>query len=492
MKWSSRSAWSRLPAPPFRVGEDLEITLREWSAGIEPIGGNVRCDTDAIETVLISGKERQANFKFKAKDSGRQTFRIEIRNKQRTTVYLNEIFSFVVLRSDARTEIADQPVYDGKTLSQWLSGIRTERKPERLTEAIRAVRSMIDDDSNASLVDASMEAVFKMVRKFGTRNSSPADAELNQLAWMTLVRMPQDRLLDRVIREVKEGNSKSRDFMFFFLYPTISVKGIGSNAPWDEAREFLDKLHASTEFTHAVSTSGDRKWATELLFKFSEENAFDQQPQLSRFNGDRQFFQESFKAFSAETTGPYGAGGALTFLKDPFLASMCAMRLAKIAPETEGLVEGIRQILSLPTDAAEKNAFATRTLCVLALERLGDAAAPATPELLELFGSSFVHRESQYRHSGWYRAVPGAQFQDQEFFAKAIVRTLGNIGPEAKGGDTVPVENSRRACSRLNLGRTTSGGEKTIQSKPRWDGAGTDSAKFASDSTSCSRDGVED
>ena len=336
------------------------------------------------------------------------------------------------------------PVYNGKTLREWLWDTRSERNSTKLAEAIQAVNAMIGDDVNRGLVDESMDSIFRMVRTFGKRHDAPGNALINELAWMTLVRMPHEQLLKRVIQEVREGTQASRDFLTYFLYPTRSVEiDDFDQDPWDEARMFLAKLRASAEFTKTVAQAEDRAWSTDFLFYFCEESTFAQQypqqfSQQSRFDGDVAFFQQSLKTFCDRQEHLSGATQAAANpldsqqIPDWHLASMAAMRLAEIAPDTEELVLRIQTLLELESSTSAMELSLVNIFCVRALERLGSQAAPCTRQLIELLEHRQVFVEGQHTFFSMHNKVPGNRAGvDQELLARSIVRALGNIGPAA-------------------------------------------------------------
>ncbi len=325
------------------------------------------------------------------------------------------------LTANEITANEDQPIYDGRTLQDWLSSIRFERKPERLEEAMKAVSATVNHASNTRLVDQSIEAVFRMVREFGKRHNDSGYASVNELAWMTLVRLPHDELFERVLLEVAEGNQQSRDFFFYFLYPTVSSGDRELNAPYDEATGFVNRLRTSEEFTKAVMACEDLKWATDFLFYLSETARHAQGHSTPvRFDGDVTFFASALERFGQ----PAPDGDALR-------TAMAAMRLAQIAPKTPGVTDKLNHVLDrelYPSSSVDLKIPTAKVLAVRALERLGSDAYPCTQQLINLLGSDLVHPTN---HEYWLQEVPGHDYNDA-YTTRLILQTLGNIGSRAK------------------------------------------------------------
>ncbi|MEX0819427.1 MAG: protein kinase [Pirellulaceae bacterium] len=108
------------------------------------------------------------------------------------------------------------PTYDGRTYSQWLAELRTERKPERLTEAIRAFASLGAGDEE--LAARSATAIMEVMRRNGARviDDSP-QGKLIEKAREVLLQMPGETVIRAIEDELRDGNTRSRTFIISWL-----------------------------------------------------------------------------------------------------------------------------------------------------------------------------------------------------------------------------------------------------------------------------------
>lgn len=117
---------------------------------------------------------------------------------------------------------ADDPVptYDGKTYREWLAELNVERKPERLTDAIRAFASLGDGDEK--IATESVSAIMQIMRRNGSYviDDSP-QGKLIQQAIKVLQQMPGEIVIKAVEDELENGNTRSRSFVNFFLHSSF-------------------------------------------------------------------------------------------------------------------------------------------------------------------------------------------------------------------------------------------------------------------------------
>lgn len=115
--------------------------------------------------------------------------------------------------------------FDGKTYSQWLAELRTERKPERLTEAIRAFASLGEGDEELAAQSASV--IMQIMRRNGAygNNNSP-QGKLNQQAHTVMLQMPGEIAVNSIEAELRDGNTLSRGFCNLLL--GNAIHGYGS------------------------------------------------------------------------------------------------------------------------------------------------------------------------------------------------------------------------------------------------------------------------
>ena len=126
-----------------------------------------------------------------------------------------------------RASSKPEPIYDGQTYSQWLALLRTERKPERLTEAIIAFASLGDDDRE--LAARSAAAIMQVMRRNGSREfDNTPQGKLIAKAYEVLLQMPAETVVDAIEGELRDGNTRSRTFVISWLlsaalHPSDSV-----------------------------------------------------------------------------------------------------------------------------------------------------------------------------------------------------------------------------------------------------------------------------
>ena len=118
-----------------------------------------------------------------------------------------------------------QLTYDGKTFDEWLAFVDTERKPDRLIEAMAALETLGTGDQAA----ATAKRIFELMRTHGTnrtrfardRSAEPSAKQSTGSLQMAAVRavrkMPAPIVAERLTDELKQGNLNSREFCLSVL-----------------------------------------------------------------------------------------------------------------------------------------------------------------------------------------------------------------------------------------------------------------------------------
>ncbi|MCA9146954.1 MAG: serine/threonine protein kinase [Planctomycetales bacterium] len=135
------------------------------------------------------------------------------------------------------------PTYDGKTYSQWLAELKTERKPERLTEAIRAFASLGEDDQEIAAQSA--ETIMRIMRRNGSYviDSSPQGKLIDQ-AITVLREMPSEVVIEAIEAELPDGNTRSRSFVnLLLLHGFYGYSGVASPELTKAAEQRRDSLY---------------------------------------------------------------------------------------------------------------------------------------------------------------------------------------------------------------------------------------------------------
>ena len=292
--------------------------------------------------------------------------------------------------------------YDGRTLRQWFAELETERKPERLTEAVRALMALGDEESAGEAA----RAVFRVMRRHGSMNfGNDARGKLIEASRQALWEMPPDAVIPAMIEEIRSGNEKSREFMFWMAVVPGSGMGYETQPVGNLAAELKRRAGEILAAVLAVSRHGSsatRDWALQFAARFCGAQEIDP----GEIEGLIPRFQEELPS------------------RDVSKILLVSGMLVKNAPDTEGLVDSLTYVLS------DENAR-YRLSAIQYLGELGPRAAPAVPKLGELL--------TEY----WWPApitpgttppwmVPAYGMGAGSDLRVEIIQALGKIGPAAK------------------------------------------------------------
>lgn len=247
------------------------------------------------------------------------------------------------------------PLYDGRTMEQWIAEVQFERKPEKLGEALQALRHTIGHKANATNRTTAANVIFDVMRQYGSESRNV----LNSNAAEALFELGPDDLADLIILEIREGNNRSRDFLFRFLTSAKTAKLC-------LARDVGSAVVAAARNEHA-------EWGVKFLFMLATQHEAD----LQNVDGLVSLLQGSLKAKSDEQ------------------AAMTAWLLSKIAPHSSDPVDRINAILAKPIQRDQTQRLpSAKAICAGAVLNLGPTGAPTVPNLAKMLFTDLVLYQS--------------------------------------------------------------------------------------------------
>lgn len=321
------------------------------------------------------------------------------------------------------------PTYDGKTYTQWLAELQTERKPERLTEAIRAFASLGEDDHELATRSASV--IMLIMRRNGSNQSDDTpQGKLVQQAHTVLLQMPGEVVVDAIEVELREGNTRSRQFASMLL--GNAVYGYGS-----PSADFVAAVHRQRESLYellltlpADELASIRAGAIELVIDDAKSTSTD----LSQIEGLVPRLRAALKD------------------KDILLVSVATKPLAQLDPDNKDLVPALIRLLeaeypgySVPAARSLGRLGARSQVAVPNLMAIirpitepapqlqgaaGESAAGYSEGGIEKYGGGSFGPGGGMRAAG-YGGGYGGYHQSQDIYYVAI-EALGLIGPSAK------------------------------------------------------------
>jgi hypothetical protein len=272
-----------------------------------------------------------------------------------------------------------------------------ERKPERLAEAVRAVGALVDNES----AEEATRDIFPLMRAYGAGaiDDSPR-GELIKASRQALWEMPPQVVVPAMIEEITSGNDSSRAFLTWMAVRPSHDTGSDMQRVEDVAREM--KRRAGDVLSPVLALSRDdsantQVWALVFAIEFCRANGIDP----AEVEGLIPRFQEELAS---------GDGSRIVLVSG---------LLVERAPDTEGLVDSLTNVLS------DENAW-NQGMAIEQLGQLGPRAAPAVPKLVSLL-SEYLEDAGGPRYAPWQYGREASSNPVVE-----IIKTLGKIGPAAK------------------------------------------------------------
>ncbi len=297
--------------------------------------------------------------------------------------------------------------YDGKTLDQWFAELKTERNPERLAQAVRALGVLTNEESAEKVV----RRVFRLMREHccTVPDNSP-EGTLLKASLQTLWQMPAQAVVPVMIEEINSGNNNSREFMIWMANRPVSGMGYNMQRVEEISAEMKSRANQILALVLALSrdeSDSTRNWALKFAPHFCRCNDIDP----AKIEGLIARFQQELPTH------------------DAFKLLLVLDVLLKNAPDTEGFVDSLTYLLS--NEVARNRYWA-----IQGLGQLGSRSAPAVPKLVSLLTKYLKPPPPSSDSLEYVPTVPRFRAEGTDLRIE-IIQTLGKIGPAAK--EALPV-----------------------------------------------------
>lgn len=318
---------------------------------------------------------------------------------------------------DVESKPEPEPIYDGRLYSHWLRELKTERKPERLTEAIRALEALTDtDDAERSAKTAA--GIMHAMRIYGSNSIDRSlRGQLIQQAHDTVLKLSSDTIVAAIKTELKEGTEQSRSFTVLLLSPHFG-RSRASRAP----QALADKLAVhQPELTTLLINLPDedaawlRVWGLLLVTSLAQE----QNTPLAQIDGLLPKMREILRTE-----------------QDFQLLSAATNVLVQEEPDNKLLVPSLLRLLSSEDIGFSSEASGN-------LGKLGSRAAPAIKPLMKIVTTELNRPKEGGDGGGGLGGFGGGGGRiggggdTSKTMLVAAINALGRIGPTAK--DALPL-----------------------------------------------------
>ena len=282
------------------------------------------------------------------------------------------------------------------------------------------------DGAEPELVDRSVETLYELMRIHGTAPQIiVGNSYMQERAWLTLIKQPTDSTVERLIREIRDGNVKSRRFLLYYFYNTDwTDESYFSKASYyqDRRAQVRKKLgEQSQRIVPAVcsAASNDLDWAVEFLFQLAHHSEVD----IHQFPQARPILEAGLQA-------------------EPLVCSMAAWVLSRSedldAKTKETIVDRLGSVVAGEKAVAfefasmyDPNVVPAKFVALQAIVNLDVSAAKLAPKMVEMLNSA------NNDVSRWAGRLPGITFDQNKIprlggFFPLILQALGNFGEEAR------------------------------------------------------------
>jgi hypothetical protein len=173
---------------------------------------------------------------------------------------------FEIMGGSTSAGNASLPRYDGSTLEEWLVVLKTDRKTERLQEALDAV-SQLADAAQAENISAS---IFGLLQRHetsmhlgGMGDELLVDAGMAGHAEMALRELPPSIFVKGLLNHLVGESKPLQQFAFWVLLQLTRTGGGGAGMEDPLHREL--KQHQSTLMTNLVKLAASPEWKTRVV-----------------------------------------------------------------------------------------------------------------------------------------------------------------------------------------------------------------------------------
>lgn len=295
---------------------------------------------------------------------------------------------------------SDEALYDGKPYSHWLEVVRIEKSREQLAKAFDAMAALTTKANS----DTTCTSIFDLIREIG-----PAYGDLRSAVREAVHACDPDVLTINVVRQLAEGNSYSHDFISNQIWERYEPPTVQWASFSRHSNAICDRLIALGE------KAKSRAWVTNALAVF-----------CSKADLDSATIDSVLPTLQAE------------FQKGDFETRLTvAMALARQAPNSDGLIEFLVEVLQFDDKENRANRKRNSEMVFRIVEILGPQAEPVLPTLLEILPN-------------WVEVDGNSKLRVHNGYASMLIQSIGEIGPVAI--DALPVLRDYIATDRNSTG----------------------------------------
>jgi hypothetical protein len=272
--------------------------------------------------------------------------------------------------SSTREGLKDRLVYDSKSYNQWMRILATERNPDQLVDAVKAITVLAPE---AGGEDAAA-ALLRIMRAYPTRSRGMGQempgGKLGNQILVSLFSMEPNAVAKSIQQEISLGNANSRQFISLLVSSYFRADADPTTARLMTAlKQLAPEVVAELLKLSEVKDQNVSRWAVNLAADLTEglKLDMDQFPQLGSL------LTKELDSKNQETVA--NVAGALSH----------------VAPETEGLAEVLLQLADQPS---------YRQFALEAIGRLGPRAKIALPKLIEVLDEVATYSNDEFGYGG--------------------------------------------------------------------------------------------
>ncbi len=161
----------------------------------------------------------------------------------------------------------NEPIYEGKTLKQWLDVIATERSPEKFMEAVMACDTLMEEDSKEKISEALFKVLARSLR--GTNTARVADRAFSLLSRA----LAKDQWIPRLVGELQSASPEYRRRLLKEIWRQKS-SSISDYAPLTQWA--LDSCNAPADKAFPEFATDAADVLLVLMKNFPEETTFNE------------------------------------------------------------------------------------------------------------------------------------------------------------------------------------------------------------------------
>ena len=332
--------------------------------------------------------------------------------------------------------LAENIVFNDKTLGEWVALANTEQNPDKLIEALEAIMNLGQHPANSKLTDDSVGAVMKVLRRYGGGRTSKVHT-LNDLSAATLLSLPPKAVVEAFENEAFDETSKVVNvFDRLTYYHSAYYKYVPREKLKDRFTALCDELVKSPPLIKKLMSALENS----ELDEFVRLNTLDFLGDVSKHASDRRLLDDAMEL----------TGWRLATFAEPSLL----MRSAALHERSDGylpfdedtryataLSAAVNDLAKVKVEKAISRSWATsHNRLVLTAKRISDFSASdqVVDSLLQLLDMTSA-----------FETFPSPDYPsiDKHSSTRGIVVALGQIARDAP-------EKTKAALPRLRKLRT--------------------------------------